>query len=260
MAVRRKGLISAVLVVFMILFSQSAGAIATNTDSNYQNESSNKPTPKSLPTAEDCSQSVVPQLSQSRLYAPETQITTEEPGRISGGFQAPASVECPIRVVITLRVPSGIVVSESYNNSKDWGSGGGGLVQTSFTVQPGEIQSISADVYRVSTQQGEFTITGDISYWPVGLVNQSQEIDGISLTFQSTSTPAPPRSLDAGVDFGVGLLLLFITTTIVLGMLLYYDSSVKVGMKQEDVDLKDLIAIIAAIFGILAALYALLIS
>ncbi|WP_128477478.1 hypothetical protein [Halorussus pelagicus] len=251
MVVRRRALLLAIFIALIIIPTQSVGAIATKTDSKYQNGA-----------VEGCSQSVVPQLSQARLYAAETQITTEEQGRISGEFQAPANIECPIRVVVTLSVPSGTGIS-------GWGSGGSGLIQTSFNVEPEEVQSISADVSR--SQPGKFTITGDITYWPAGLKNQSRQIDGISLTFQSTSTspspetPTPPPVTPTPppadrTDFGIGLLLLFITTTIVLRMVLYSDSDIKLKIKEEDIDLKDLIALIAAIFGILATLYTLLVS
>lgn len=240
MGVRKKWLLLAVFILFIILSAQSAGAIATKTDSKYQNEA-----------IANCSQLTVPQLSQARLYAPETQITTSQPGRISGGFQAPASMECPIRVVITLSVPSGTEITRG----EDWGSGGAGLVQNSYTIQPGEIQSISANVYR--SQPGEFTINGEITYWPVGLKNQSQEISGISLTFQSAGVGEGAANR---TDFGVGLLLLLATTTIIFGTLLYYDSSIKIMIKEENVSLQKIIALIAAIFTILATLYSLLIS
>lgn len=129
-----------------------------------------------------------PQLSQSRLYAPEKTIESGSPGQIAGGFQLDPTSECRVTVHITLRVPSGMQIT----GSSDTFSGGAGMTTATFTVAPGSgIKDISAEVYSRNT--GQRTVTADITYWPVGHKELSKEIDGIAFTYdvKEAATPTP---------------------------------------------------------------------
>lgn len=145
------------------------------------------PTVTDTPAAEACEPGTDgPQLSQSRLYAPAQTITSGEAGQIAGGFQVAADSTCPVVVSITMSVPSGMTIS----GSSDIVSSGAGLATAQFTVDPGEIKDIRANVYSQNT--GDRSVTADITYWPEGHEDMSREIDGISLTFdvQEANTPA----------------------------------------------------------------------
>ncbi|MFC7132470.1 MULTISPECIES: hypothetical protein [Salinibaculum] len=141
-----------------------------------------------------------PQLSQSRLYAPQQTIASGEPGQISGGFQVAADASCSVVVSITMSVPSGMTIS----GSSDVVSSGAGLATAQFTVDPGEIRDIRANVYSQNT--GDRSVTADITYWPEGNQDMSREIDGISLTFdvQDPVTPGTPDGGDGGNDNSTG--------------------------------------------------------
>lgn len=130
-----------------------------------------------------------PQLAQSRLYAPQQTITTGEPGQIAGGFQVAADASCPVVVSITMSVPSGMSIS----GSSDIDSGGAGLSTAQFTVSPGEVQDIRANVYSQDT--GDRSVTADVTYWPEDNRDMSREIDGISLTFD-VQDPITPEDSD----------------------------------------------------------------
>ncbi|GAB7094934.1 hypothetical protein JCM30237_20870 [Halolamina litorea] len=149
-----------------------------------------------------------PSLSQSRLYAPEKTLSEGEPGAISGGFQVDATANCAVEVSITMQVPSGMRIE----GSSDIMSGGAGLVTAQFTVNPGNIRSIRANVYSENT--GDRTVTADIQYWPVGHQDMAKEIDGISMSFDVqepvTATEAPQGSQSGDSSSGVSTTMLVI--------------------------------------------------
>lgn len=179
--------ISTVVTVAMVVLLASAGAVGPGAAAGAPNNTTTAATETATATAAetattqsstDCEpQSDAPQLSQSRLYAPEKTITSDEPGQIAGGFQVAADASCPVVVSITMSVPSGMRIS----GASDIMSSGAGLATAKFTVEPGEIQDIRANVYSENT--GERTVTADITYWPEGQKDKSRSIDGISLTF-----------------------------------------------------------------------------
>jgi hypothetical protein len=120
-------------------------------------------------------------MDQARLYAPQKEINANQAGRIDGGFKLDNTIDCPVKVIVTLRVPSGMTIS----GGSDWESAGAGLVSTSFVLNPGtNIKDLSANVF--SQETGRLRVTGDIEYWPVGHDEMSKEIDGISMVFQVT--------------------------------------------------------------------------
>lgn len=133
-------------------------------------------------------------LSQSRLYAPETQITADQPGQVAGGFQVAADSSCSIVISITMSVPSGMSIS----GASDIFSGGAGLVSGQFTAEPGDIKDIRANVYSENT--GDRTVTADITYWPEGNQDMSQEIDGIQLSYTVEEQNSPPTDASENTD------------------------------------------------------------
>lgn len=151
-----------------------------------------------------------PSLSQSRLYAPEKTLESGEPGKISGGFKVANTANCPVKVSITMQVPSGMQIE----GSSDVMSGGAGMVTADFTVESGNIRSIRASVFSDNT--GSRTVTADIQYWPVGHEDMAKQIDGISMSFdvQEPVTPNEGNS-ESSLLGGVN------TTTALLGIVVF---------------------------------------
>lgn len=130
-----------------------------------------------------------PEMDQARLYASDTTVTQDSPGQISGGFQVSPVANCPVVVVITMSVPSGMTIS----GGSDFASSGAGLVSTRFTVRPGaNIRDVRATVYSEDT--GEKTVTADIQYWPEGHQDLNREIDGLSFSFNVEESVTPTSS------------------------------------------------------------------
>lgn len=179
------------------------------------NNTTTSETATPAPTAEVCEPgSDEPSLSQSRLYAPEKTLESGEPGQIAGGFQVSNTADCPVRVSITMQVPSGMQIE----GSSDVMSGGAGMVTADFTVRPGEIRSIRASVFSENT--GSRTVTADVQYWPEGHREMAKQIDGISMSFdvqepvtpseENDSSPSPLGGMNTTQIMlgGVGVLLL----------------------------------------------------
>jgi hypothetical protein len=189
-----------VLVGASVLFPMSAvGTAAAQTTNNNTTTTPNNTTTTTTQvttgeqTSEACENPSIPQMDQSRLYAPRKTITAGEAGRIDGGFQLDNGMECPVKVSVTLRVPSGMSIS----GGSDWGSSGAGMVTTTFTMQPQSgIHDLSGNVY--SERTGERRVTGDIEYWPVGAPEMSQEIDGLTFNFDVQEANSGPDDDDGG--------------------------------------------------------------
>ncbi|MDS0282252.1 hypothetical protein [Haloarcula onubensis] len=128
-------------------------------------------------------------MDQARLYASDTTVNQDSPGQIAGGFQVSPVANCPVVVVITMSVPSGMTIS----GGSDFASSGAGLVSTRFTVRPGaNIRDVRATVYSEDT--GEKTVTADIQYWPQGHQDLNREIDGLSFSFNVEESVTPTAS------------------------------------------------------------------
>lgn len=129
-------------------------------------------------------------LQQARLYSPEPTITSGEHGKIAGSIALDIQNECDVVVQITMSVPSGMYIA----GADDLSSGGGGIVTSTFEVQPGEVKSLRANVY--SSSLGEKTVTADITYYPEGHKDMAREMDGIMMTFdvEGENMPDDPRT------------------------------------------------------------------
>ncbi len=125
-------------------------------------------------------------MSQARLYAPQPRITADHPGRIAGRFSLEDESQCPVKVRITVRVPSGVKIVGDYYNP----ASGAGLPGFRFILQPSTSVNFSANVY--SPRAGQFRIPADISVFPVGHPEVSNEIDGITMNFTATESNPPP--------------------------------------------------------------------
>ncbi|MFB6268556.1 MAG: PKD domain-containing protein [Halobacterium sp.] len=128
-----------------------------------------------------------------QLHTDDPNIETGDPGQISGAIAADISNNCPIKVQLTLEVPNGMRIE----GGNDIRSGGGGLVTSTFTVEPGESKSISADVY--SADAGEKVVKSSITYYPVDNQDMARQQDTGTLTFDvapqsTTATPTEETS------------------------------------------------------------------
>lgn len=193
---RRVGASAAAVLALMTVIALTVAVPAVGTVGAQ--ETNETATPDSAETTQTCEPSDGPSLSQSRLYAPEQTITAGQPGQIAGGFQAAADATCPIVVSITMSVPSGMRIA----GSSDIVSSGAGLATAQFTVSPGEIRDIRANVYSQNT--GDRSVTADITYWPEGHQDMSREIDTVSMTFdvQEAITPSGEDATDGNATGG----------------------------------------------------------
>jgi hypothetical protein len=162
----------------------TATATATATDTAT-------PTPKACEPSSD-----EPSLTQSRLYAPQKTLTSGEPGAVAGGFKVSGTANCAVVVSITMQVPSGMQIE----GASDIMSGGAGIVTAQFTVKPGNVRSIRANVFSQNT--GERTVTADIQYWPVGHTDMAKQIDGITLSFDVQEPVTPGAGGSQSTDSG----------------------------------------------------------
>jgi len=176
-----------ILAAVLIVSSIGLPLMAGTTVAQENNTTATDDSTTTSPAAETCENPTTPQMDQARLYAPQKTITAGEAGRIDGGFQLSNTVDCPVEVAVTLRVPSGMSIS----GGSDWGSAGAGMVTSSFTMQPGAgIRDLSGNVY--SEETGQLRVTGDIEYWPAGHPEMSQEIDGLTFNFDVQEPNSPP--------------------------------------------------------------------
>lgn len=195
---RRVGASAAAVLALMTVIALTVAVPVVGTVGAQETNETATPTPDSADTAEACEPSDGPSLSQSRLYAPEQTINAGQPGQIAGGFQAAADASCPIVVSITMSVPSGMRIA----GASDIVSSGAGLATAQFTVQPGEIRDIRANVYSQNT--GDRSVTADITYWPEGHEDMSRQIDTVSMTFdvQEAITPSGEDATDGNATGG----------------------------------------------------------
>lgn len=208
-----------VLIIGVLAVSAFGGTAAAQTNNTTATPDS---TPTAEPTQTSCSPSGPPEMAQSRLYAQEETLTTDNPGRIAGGFQVNPTYECPVTVYVTMQVPSGMEI----RGSSDAMSGGAGLVSTQFEVTPGaNIKSIAANVY--SSETGSKTVIADIQMWPTGHKDMSRSIDGLTFRFDVENSVTPSETSDSsneetegviGPGFGV---LTMIASSLVIGLYLY---------------------------------------
>lgn len=184
-----------ILAAVILVSSIGLPLMAGTTVAQENNTTATDNSTTTSPAAETCEDPTTPQMDQARLYAPQKTITAGEAGRIDGGFQLSNTVDCPVEVAVTLRVPSGMSIS----GGSDWGSAGAGMVTTTFTMQPGSgIRDLSGNVY--SEETGQLRVTGDIEYWPAGHPEMSQEIDGLTFNFDVQEPNPPPGPTGDGSD------------------------------------------------------------
>jgi hypothetical protein len=190
------------VIVGLLAISLVAGTAAPAIAQQETNETAT-PTTTPSPTADasDCNPDSRPELAQARLHTRDETIEKGSPGVIAGGFLPEAGIECPIVVRISLSVPNNMYIQ----GTSGIGTGGAGIVAGRFTINPDTegVKAVRADVF--STQTGERTVTGDITYWPKGYPDMKREISGLALTFnaveptQPNGTPTPSPGSGGGI-------------------------------------------------------------
>lgn len=203
----------------LVVLSLGTAGVAAQTDGNTTETETATPTPTPTPTETEtatstptptetetatqtpavCEEDGSPEMAQSRLFAQETTLTSDDPGEIAGGFQVDPTYDCAVTVQVTMQVPSGMEI----RGTSDAMSGGAGLVSSQFEISPGaNIRSVSANVY--SDETGQRTVTADIVLWPTGDRDRAREIDGLSFTFDVEEPATPDGSMDDSDDESSG--------------------------------------------------------
>ena len=134
-----------------------------------------------------------PQLQAVQLHSSDTEIGPDDPGQITGGIATDIANNCPIRVQITLQVPSGMRINAGQNIE----SGSGGLVTSTFVVEPGEVKSISAEVTGSELSAGTKEVQSSISYYPVGNPERAEAADTRTLEFSVSESAAATTKDDS---------------------------------------------------------------
>jgi hypothetical protein len=177
------------------------------------------PTPDPARAIGACSNPRRPQMSQARLYAPQSRITADHPGRIVGQFSLEDESQCPVKVRIVVRLASGVTIVGDYYNP----ASGAGVPFFNFILQPSTSVNFSANVY--SRRAGQFSIGANVVYYPVGHPELQNEVDGILMNFTATEpvteppplTPTPeshPPGLPAFVLAGAGIIALSVALAV----------------------------------------------
>lgn len=137
-----------------------------------------------------------PQLQAIQLYSDDTEIEPGDPGQITGAVAADIANNCPIQVQLTLQVPSGVSISGGQNIE----SGSGGLVTSTFVVEPGDVQSISAEVTSSQSTAGTKEVQSSITYFPVDNSQLAQQADTETLQFTVQESTAAESSVEATAE------------------------------------------------------------
>jgi len=186
---KRNIIMAAVLVVLLVGATAPATAMIQS-ENNTTSTATETPMPTASPTLEGCDPGENPTpLQQADLHTSDETIAQGDPGVIEGAIVQDITAECPVRVQITMNVPNNMYIE----GGRDVQSGGGGIITSTFTVQPGEAKDIAADVY--GTETGEHTVITDITYFPVGHKDMAREIDGLTLSF---TVEEPVEAPDSG--------------------------------------------------------------
>jgi len=122
-----------------------------------------------------------PKMQAVQLYTNDETIAQGDPGRITGSIATDITNNCPVRVQVTLQVPNGVRIE----GGQDIQSGSGGIISSTFTIEPGEVKGLSADVYGSTT--GEKLVQSSITYFPVGHSDMAKEQDTGTLQFMVNS-------------------------------------------------------------------------
>lgn len=194
---------TAILVVLSVLLAGVApvtgAATATPSDLGPESPAAVNDTTNDTATATDAAAcdpgEGEPHLQMADLHTSEDTIDKESPGSIAGEVVTDGTNECPVKIQLTLNIPNNMYIQ----GTSDVMSGGSGVVTATFVVQPGDAQSIRAEVY--GTEVGEHTVKADITYWPVDHKDMAKEMDGKMLTFtveEPNEAPDGEKTATAG--------------------------------------------------------------
>lgn len=142
-----------------------------------------------------------PTMAQTYITSPRNVITADSPGLIEANFRAGETVpeDCPIVVDLQYSFSqSGF----QFEGGSFWDQPRLDIVTTEFTVSPGEIHSIDAEIAANGASVGDnVTVVVDYEIWYQGNRDDSRKITGIRRDFQvqesgsiyvnNQSTPSP---------------------------------------------------------------------
>lgn len=139
-----------------------------------------------------------PQMQAVQLHTDETEIKQGDPGTITGSIATEITNNCPVKVQLTLQVPSGVSIEGGRNIQ----SGSGGIVTSTFVVEPGEVKGISADVITTGSATGDKQVQSSITYFPVGHQNLAKEQNTGTLQFTASETTQSDSDTGSATDDG----------------------------------------------------------
>jgi hypothetical protein len=125
------------------------------------------------------------EITQSSIQATDDQITTTQPGLISGQIVAPQSNQCVVVVQMVLTIPTDMYVA----GTDDVGSGGQGKLSSTFRMSPGEVESMSAQVY--ASSPGTRVLMADFLYYPAGHPDNERRLNGFGVKITATESNMP---------------------------------------------------------------------
>jgi hypothetical protein len=191
-------------VVFVLAISPLAAAMTQTTSSLGRTSGElqqSTDTATTTQNASSCTPDGTPQLQRATLRPDDSVIEQDSPGRLTGTIGLDSDATCPMRVFITLQIPSGMYIGETdaFSGSETE------IPTTTLTVQPGTTRTVGAAVY--GTETGQQRIMADITYYPVGHEDMARDIDGLSLTFTVEEAVSFQQDQSAsGESDGVGIL------------------------------------------------------
>ena len=214
-----KRTLTALVFVALALGALVAIASVGGAAASVQEQSNNQ----TVAADNDCEDLGPPTMSQSRLYAAEKTIDSDQEGTIEGAFRVDPTEagECDIVVDVEMLVPSGIEIA----GGSDFEQMGGGIVTGTFEASPGELRDIRAHVHATSDDMDEATVIADYEIWYKGNPENSYQQDGLRFTFDIEDTNEPDEEGEAeesnvipiDIEWGlVGLLALLIVALLVV--------------------------------------------
>lgn len=173
--------------VFVCMFAILLAVTAVANTVPHATASATVTSPMTTSSGEMCSGDVQQKarISQSSIQAVNDQITTEEPALISGQIVAPQSNQCVVVVQMVLTIPTDMYVT----GTDDVGSSGQGKLSSTFRLSPGEVKSMSAQVY--ASSPGTRVIIADFLYYPAGYPDNERRLSGFSMEIEAIESNTP---------------------------------------------------------------------